>query len=122
MKPIPISEALLALSQRRTEHPIGRYVDAFAGTGWLVTTLAVGSDSVVFKLANGNILHITAKLLSPELGTPLFRLAYAGAWFCTFGRRREDILFRTARGTDARIRGRHAGIRARDTTVRLASF
>jgi hypothetical protein len=70
----PIQDALLALRKRRTAHPISRYIDAFAGTQWLVTTVAVGGESLVFRLANGNILHITSLILTPELGTRFFDL------------------------------------------------
>jgi hypothetical protein len=70
----PIQDALLALSKRRTAHPITRYIYALAGTQWLVTIVAVGGESLVFRLANGNILHITSLILTPELGSRFFDL------------------------------------------------
>jgi hypothetical protein len=71
---ILIHEALTALSKRRTTHPIDRYIDAFRETGWLVVPIAAGGDSIVFRLPNGNILHITNKILTQELGTRPFDL------------------------------------------------
>jgi hypothetical protein len=36
--------------------------------------IAAGADSLVFKLGNGNILHITARIVVPSYGTRFFDL------------------------------------------------
>jgi hypothetical protein len=52
-----------------------RYALAFKRSRWLVTTvIAVGGDSIVFKLADGHVLHITDKMVTSELGTRFFDL------------------------------------------------
>jgi hypothetical protein len=75
--PSPLAEVLrrLARAAGNQSHPIERYVDAFRGSRFLVTSVvAMGGDSIVLKLENGHILHITNKLLTPELGTRFFDL------------------------------------------------
>ena len=72
---IPIQDALRALAPKRTAHPIGRYQTAFERSDLLVTaTLGTGGDSVVFGLSDGRVLHITNKILTPEIGTRFFDL------------------------------------------------
>ena len=73
----PLHEVILELSgaQRGTGHPLSRYAAALNASRWLVTALiAVGADSIVFRLDNGHVLHITNKILTPELGTRFFDL------------------------------------------------
>jgi hypothetical protein len=67
--------AELTLRQSGTSHPLSRYAAAFSGSHWLVTSLmAAGGDSIVFKLDDGHVLHITNKILTPELGSRFFDL------------------------------------------------
>lgn len=40
----------------------------------VTSIIATGGDSIVFKLDDGNILHITNKTLTTELGTRFFDL------------------------------------------------
>ena len=72
----PISDFLAQLrGEKGGDHPIGRYVDAFANSDKRATSLIkVGGDSVVLQLDNGNVMHITNKILSPQLGTRFFDL------------------------------------------------
>ena len=76
--PRPLHDVLLELTRTaryRTIHPLTRYIVAFAGTRWLVTSvIAIGGDSIVFKLDDGRVLHVTNKILTPELGTRFFDL------------------------------------------------
>lgn len=76
--PRPIHDVLLELTrtaQHGTIHPLSRYIVAFTGARWLVTSvIAIGGDSIVFKLDNGRVLHVTNKILTPELGTRFFDL------------------------------------------------
>ncbi len=77
MQSAPLHEVLLSLvaRRRRNPHPIGRYAAAFEGLPWRVTrTVAIGGDSMVFQLDDGNILHITNKILTPQLGNRFFDL------------------------------------------------
>jgi hypothetical protein len=74
---MPLREALFSLQRKRRggRHPIGRYVDAFADSRFVVLALvAIGGDSIVFKTDNESILHITNKILTPELGNRFFDL------------------------------------------------
>src|SRR5437868_6643780 len=65
----------LARTQRATIHPLGRYAVAFNPARWMVTSvIAIGGDSIVFRLQDGNVLHVTNKILSRELGTRFFDL------------------------------------------------
>ena len=73
----PIEEALRALKGNPdvAHHTIGRYAMAFANSPLRVTALiAAGADSLVFRLDDGNILHITARMLAPSYGTRFFDL------------------------------------------------
>ena len=73
----PVSDAILALARRprARNHPLGRYADALRGSRWRVSSLiAIGSDSIVFKLDDERVLHVCNKILTPELGTRFFDL------------------------------------------------
>ena len=73
----PLRDVLVELNrtQRDTNHPLGRYVAAFKDSPWLVlSVVAIGGNSIVFKLEDGNILHVTNKVLTSELGTRFFDL------------------------------------------------
>ena len=74
----PISDAILALAARARarRHPLDRYAAALGGSAWRVNSLiAIGGDSIVFKLENKLVLHVCNKILTPELGTRFFDLA-----------------------------------------------
>jgi hypothetical protein len=73
----PLGEALRALKGNpdTAHHAIGRYARAFANSPLRVTALiAAGADSLVFSLENGNILHVTARMLAPSYGARFFDL------------------------------------------------
>ena len=73
----PISDAILALGHRSRarSHPLGRYADALRGSPWRVSSLiAIGGDSLVFKMDDERVLHVSNKILTPELGTRFFDL------------------------------------------------
>jgi hypothetical protein len=73
----PLHDVLFELlrTQRDICHPLSRYAAAFERSHWLVTSvIAVGGDSIVFKLDDGHVLHITNKIVTPELGTRFFDL------------------------------------------------
>lgn len=75
--PKPLHDVLAELTrtQRGSGHPLSRYTAAFVGSRWLVMSVtAIGGDSIVFKLDNGHVLHVTNKMLTPELGTRYFDL------------------------------------------------
>jgi hypothetical protein len=54
---------------------LNRYADALRASTWQASSvIAVGGDSIVFRLNDGRVLHICNKILTPELGTRFFDL------------------------------------------------
>jgi hypothetical protein len=57
------------------EHPLPRYRVAFAGFERRASgVIAIGGDSIVLRLEDGDVLHVTNKILTPALGRRPFDL------------------------------------------------